>query len=139
MTKKTILKKDYIFILILVGLHFLTTKNVIPNAFYLLLAIVGGLYFFPIRLFLDHNLFNEKTGKRISKLLSYFIVSGIVVFSALLFYINDRNNFLVNTFLVYGLLNIILFFYFYLTEGTSYNFILTLCASFLVSVPIMAH
>ncbi len=137
MTSKTILKKDYILVLILVVLRFLSSKNVIPNFSYLLIASIVAFYFFPVKLFLDKSLFDETKRKKIVKVLSYFIISSIIVFSALLFYEDDRNSFIGNTFLVYSLLNTILFFYFYFTENISYHFILTLCVSFLVSIPIM--
>ena len=137
MTSKTILKKDYILVLILVVLRFLSSKNVIPNFSYLMIALFVAFYFFPIKLFLDKSLYDETKRKKIVKVLSYFIISSIIVFSALLFYEDDRNSFIGNTFLVYSLLNTILFFYFYFTENISYHFILTLCVSFLVSIPIM--
>lgn len=137
MAIKTLLKRDYIFILILAVLRFLSSKNVIPNFSYLLIALPLAFYFFPVKLFLDKSLFDETKSKKIVKVLSYFIISSIIVFSALLFYEDERNSFIVNTFLVYSLLNTILFFYFYFTENISYYFILTLCASFLVSIPIM--
>ncbi len=137
MIKQNLIKKDYILILILVILRFLSSKNVIPNFSYLMIALIVSIYFFPVKLFLDKSLFNETKSKKIAKMLSYFIIGNIIIFSALLFYIDDRNGFIATTFLVYGLLNTILFFYFFFTENISYNFILALCASCLISVPIM--
>lgn len=137
MIKQNLIKKDYILILILVILRFLSSKNVIPNFSYLMIALIVSIYFFPVKLFLDKSLFNETKSKKIAKMLSYFIIGNIIIFSALLFYIDDRNDFIATTFLVYGLLNTILFFYFFFTENISYNFILALCASCLISVPIM--
>src|SRR5690606_19802064 len=119
MAIKTLLKRDYIFILMLVVLRFLGSKNVIPNFSYLLIALPLAFYFFPVKLFLDKSLFDETKSKKIVKVLSYFIISSIIVFSALLFYEDERNSFIVNTFLVYSLLNTILFFYFYFTENIS--------------------
>lgn len=132
MTKTNILKKDYILILILSVLYFLSVKNVIPTFAYLIIALVGSFYFFPIKLFLDKNLFNETRNKKIAKILSYFVIGNIIVFSALMLYV-DGPGFFRNSLFVYGILNSILLFYFYFTENVSSNFILSACTIILIS------
>ena len=133
MTKQKIIQKDYIFLIILAVLNFLSTKEVIPNYVYLLIALLGSFYFFPIKLFLDKSLFTGPMKRKVIKVFSYFIISSIIVFSALLFYTDDGNNFIRTTLFVYGMLNLILLFYFYFTENISSSFILSVCTSILVS------
>lgn len=132
MIKQDILKKDYILLLLLSVLHFLSVKNVIPNFTYLLIALIMSFYFFPIKLFLDKSLFTKPLKKKTIKVFSYFIIGNIIVFSALLLYI-DGPGFFKNALFIYGMLNLILLFYFYFTENISSSFILSVCTSILVS------
>lgn len=133
MTKQNILKKDYILLLLLSVLYFLSIQKVIPNFVYLIIALINSFYFFPIKLFLDKSLFTGPMKRKVIKVFSYFIISSIIVFSALLFYTDDGNNFIRTTLFVYGMLNLILLFYFYFTENISSSFILSVCTSILVS------
>lgn len=133
MTKQDILKKDYILILLLSVLYFLSVKNVIHNFAYLIIALAISFYFFPIKLILDKSLFTQPKKLKIIKVISYFIISSIVAFSALLFYTDSGPGFFRNALFVYGLLNMILLFYFYFTENISSNFILSACTVVLIS------
>lgn len=132
MIKEKILKKDYILIILLCILYFLSVKNVMPTFGYLLVALAISFYFFPIRLFLERRLFNETNGKKIAKVLSYFIIGNIIAISALLPYV-DGSGFFRYALFAYALLNMVLLFYFYFTESTGSNFILSLWTVILVS------
>lgn len=132
MTKQDILKKDYLLILLLSVLYFLSVKNVIHNFAYLIIALISSLYYFPIKLFLDKSLFTQPIKKKVIKVLSYFIIGNIIAFSGLLLYI-DGSGFFRNALFVYGMLNLILLFYFYFTESISTSFILSLSTIILIS------
>ena len=70
--------------LLLSVLYFLSIQKVIPNFVYLIIALINSFYFFPIKLFLDKSLFTGPMKRKVIKVFSYFIISNIIVFSALL-------------------------------------------------------
>lgn len=121
MLANQILKKDYLLLPILCVLYFLTIKSTIPFLVYLLIAVLTSIYFFSIKLFLG---FNSTNKKRIVVLLSYFIISNIIVLSALEAYQADLE-FICIAILFNNILNIAFLIYFHFTESGSYNFILT--------------
>ena len=132
MLAKQILKKDYLVLPILSVLYFLTIKSAIPSLVYLLIALLTSVYFFPIKLFLGSDSTKSTNKKRIVVLLSYFIISNIIVLSSLVAYQADLE-FIRIAIPIYSILNIGFLFYFFMTESASYNFILTCCAVFLTS------
>lgn len=132
MVLKKILKRDYILVLIISILYFLTVKNVIPSYVNLIIGVLVSLYFFPLKLFIGKDFVTFPNRKRILIALSYYIVSNIIALTGAVAYMDDWR-FLHNAILIYGLINLAFLFYFYFTENVSYNFILTCCVTILIS------
>lgn len=132
MTLKQILKKDYILLLILSVMYFLTVKDALPATIYLVFALLVSLYFFPIKLFLGSAHIESSQKRKIIVLLSYFVISNIIALTVLATYQTDFG-FIRIAILIYTILNIAFLFYFHMTESGSYNFILTCCAVWLTS------
>lgn len=132
MTKQEILKKDYILLLLLSVMYFLTVKEALSASIYIVFALLVSLYFFPIKLLLGTVPVTISNKKKVIILFSYFIISGIIALTVLTRYEADFGLFR-TTIAVYGLINFGFLIYFFVSENVSYNFILTLCAGFLTS------
>ncbi|WP_299397354.1 hypothetical protein [uncultured Gelidibacter sp.] len=132
MNSNTILKKDYIAILIISVLYFLMIKNVVPATVYLIIAIIVSLYFFPLKLFLKDSTVSVSKKKTFIGALSYYVTGNIIALSALVSF-QDGPGFINTAITIYSLINFGLLVYFYMTENISYNFILTCCVTLLTA------
>ncbi|MCL8008412.1 hypothetical protein M8845_13365 [Gelidibacter japonicus] len=132
MTSKTLLRNDYILVLLMSVMHFLTIKNIIATFVYLVVAVVVSIYFFPVRLFLGNDFLSESNKKKVVLALSYFVISNIITLTALIMYA-DGKGFLHTTLLIYHIINMAFIFYFHFKENMRYNFILSICVTFLSS------
>lgn len=113
-------------------MHFLTIKNVIATFVYLVVAVVVSIYFFPVRLFLGNDFLSESNKKKVVLALSYFVICNIITLTALIMYA-DGKGFLHTTLLIYHIINMAFIFYFHFKENMRYNFILSICVTFLSS------
>ncbi|MCK0125460.1 hypothetical protein MWU76_13765 [Gelidibacter sp. F2691] len=132
MDYKTFIKKDYFLVLLISVLYFLTVKNVLPVAAYLVIAIISSIYFFPMKLFLGEAIDNASKKKHILTAFSYFVTSNIITLTALVFF-QEEPGFIHTALLIYGLINLGFLIYFYWTEKSSYNLILCCCVLVLTS------
>lgn len=132
MALKQILKKDYILLLLLSVLYFLTIKGFVPAIIYLILALLVSFYFFPVKLFLGSNLEKYSTNKKIIVLLSYFVIGNIIALTTLVASQADLK-FVRTAIFIYGFVNIAFLIYFHLTESGSYNVRLTAYTLILIS------
>lgn len=113
-------------------MYFFTIKNIIPPFVNLIIALMVSIYFFPIKLFIGNDFVKFPIKKKILVALSYYIVSNVIALTALAAYMDDWV-FLHTAIFIYGLTNLAFLFYFYFTENVSYNFLLTCCATILIS------
>ncbi|HUH27995.1 hypothetical protein [Gelidibacter sp.] len=132
MASKTLLKKDYILVLLQSVMHFLTIKNVIPAVVFLVIAVLVSIYFFPVKLFLRNEFLSESNKKKVVLALSYFVISNIIILTALTVYL-DSKGFLHTALLIYSIINLAFLLYFHFKENMRYNFILAFCVVILTS------
>lgn len=126
MTSKTLLRNDYIFVLLMSVMYFLTIKNVFPTFVYLVIAVLVSIYFFPVKLFLGNEFLSAPNKKKVALALSYYVISNIITLTALIIYV-DGKGFLHTTLLIYHIINLAFLLYFHFTENMRYNFVLSFC------------
>ena len=132
---KTLLKKDYLLVILCSVIYFLTVKGVIPAFTYLALAILISIYFFPVKLFIGNDFLSASNKKKAAKALSYFVVSNIIILNAVIIYV-DGKEFLHITLSIYSIINLAFLFYFHFKENMHYNFILSVCATIFSSAAV---
>ncbi|TXE07466.1 hypothetical protein ES711_11920 [Gelidibacter salicanalis] len=132
MDYKTFIKRDYVLVLLISVLYFLTVKNVVPVVAYLVIAVISSIYFFPVKLFLGDAFDNTSKKKHILAALSYFVTSNIITLTASVFF-QEESGFVHTTLGIYALINLGFLFYFYWTEKSRYNVILCCCVLVLTS------
>lgn len=135
---KTLLRKDYILVLLMSLICFLTIKSVFPGFVYLVIAVLVGIYFFPVKLYMGNELLNASNRKRVALILSYFVISNIIILTALTVYL-DGEGFIHNTILIYSIINLVFLLYFHFMENMRYNVILSLCTMVLISAVMSAQ
>lgn len=133
MDSKTLLNKDYILVLLMSLMCFLTIKNVFPGFGYLVIAVLVSIYFFPVKLYLGNELLNASKKNRVALILSYFVISNIITLTALTLYL-DGKGFIHTVTLIYGIINFAFLLYFHFKENMRYNVILSMCTIVLSSV-----
>jgi len=122
---KSILKKDYLLILVLSVLCFFTIKQIIPNAIYLILAILLGIYFFPLKLIINSDFINKTESSKILFIALNMLASIIIVLSSLLFYV-DANSIFSVIVSYSGIAVFLLLIYSYLKNKNKYFIYLSL-------------
>lgn len=135
MSSKDFFKKDYILIIIVSILYFLMMKNSIHPFTHLIVAILVGLYFFPLKLFIRQNFSEYSKSNKVMAELSYFVISNVISLTALSSFLDPEGG-IHNVIYIYGIINLIFLIYFHSTKKMTYNLILTCCTTLLVAFAI---
>lgn len=107
-------KYEYILPIICSIIYFLAIKNIIPNLFYAVFAILVSLYFFPLKLILKNNSTEDYDKNNLMRIISFIIISIISALSIIILINNNLD--LRYIFKVLSIINVFLLIYFYIKK-----------------------
>ena len=114
-------------------LYFLTVKQVIPNVVYLILGVLAGLYYFPIRMaLLLRKSLDSNIRSRVAVFTSNFLFAILLSLSVLNLYLED-GKVLSNIIGIFAIVNFLAMVYYLTIEKNSYSFIIHFCFLIFIS------
>ncbi|TFH33348.1 MAG: hypothetical protein E4G95_09740 [Bacteroidia bacterium] len=132
--KTSLIKKIEPVLVILISIvGFFTIKELLPTALYFIMATLVGLYFFPVRIFMNGEKTMEDNQTKIGFLITSITISLLVFLSIVVLYLPGSGFFRTILILV-SFINIGQFFYYLWHKRTYAIAVLHFCTACVSSV-----
>ena len=103
-------------------IYFFAVKQVIPQISYAVIVSLFGIYFFPVKLFLNDMVADNSLKSRITEFISVFVFAAIMVFSIILLF--EKENPVVNIlFEIVSVVNVFFVLYYAIIDNKRNTFI----------------
>ena len=128
---------EIILVLIVAIAGFLTKKEVLTPAIFLVITTLIGLYFFPIKIFITGQRSLQDNPSTVRLLISSLTISFLMFFSIVLFYLPGTSVFR-TIFMLVAIVNILLFI-FHLKDKSTFDIAaLHFCTAFIPVIVLYA-
>ena len=114
-------------------LYFFTVKEIIPPLVYLFLAVLIGVYYFPIKLIVFINNSKEAPARSKIQVMASSLIFSIILFLSIINLYLEESNSLKSIIGLFTIINFMGLIYYYVIEKNTHNFILHFCFLVLIS------
>jgi len=133
MKTSTIKKIEPVLVILISLVGFFTLKDVIPSGLYFIMATLVGLYFFPVRIFMNGKGAIKDNQNKVGFLITSITISLLLFLSIVAFYLPESELFR-NILIIVSFINLGQFVY-YLWDKRTYTFaVLHFCTAIISAV-----